>query len=340
MSKSPVLNLTALASSLHEATSADGRPVSADRTLELLKLIAQNSEVKDPLYAGAEGDLYGPLSLIFPIYLNLASLLGGELGIAAGKGGSGAWCFPGMPRLTTQFDALRETAAAAIQTLDADALKRFGYRVTDVFRRVVATGEDQHQANARVYAEKVGLHPAGEPPRHGDLQGKSSAPLENAATAGSATAIDLSDATRILQVDLARDGFKIESDHLLLLFIAEVQVLNVMHLVATMPGGVVYCDLSLLYLADAGWRRSIANHLEIPVRESSADLADAKAATGTLDFLKGLGLARVEAMDVEHAKKRGFGLLAPVFESARTGESLEQVLARLHHQHQGLRPVK
>lgn len=306
----------------------------------LIQMISETSEINTSLELGPNGDLYGPLTLIFAVHLKLAPMLASELGVEVERGDAGHWVFKGMPSLSDLLDSLRETAAMAIEALDEDALRRFGYRVTDVFKRVVATGEDQQQANARLYAERVGLRSADQLPAFGVLQVEPSADAEPSPPIETATAINLGNVTSALQSDFAAGGFLIQAGQLLLLFIAEVKALDLMHLVSTTPEGEVYCDLSLLYLVDSRWRRSIGEHLCLPASEASVRLSEARAATITLDCLRKLGLARVEAMEELSKASRGFGILEPVLESAKSGESLEQAVARLHHLHQGLRPVK
>ncbi|WP_439126187.1 MAG: hypothetical protein ACNJA3_27865 (plasmid) [Pseudomonas rhizophila] len=234
-----------------------------------------------------------------------------------------------MPNLNEQFSTVREIAVGAIGTLDRDSMKRFGYRVTDVFKQVVASGEDQHQANARVYAEKVGLHQAGEAPER-----------EQPAAPRAPTAIDLTEACAVLQADFAHDGLEVHSQDLMKIFLDEVRALDLGSQVATLPDGHIYCDLSLLYLAHGQWVGVIAQTLDLLLSEDLESITLAPAATQTLKSLKELGHSRIRVMEAETSNKRGFGVLEPIFESARTGESMEQARVRLHHQSLGLRPVK
>lgn len=329
MTDHPVLNLTAMAKSIEAAALQDSRSLSADWVTRAIERLAQESGVSDKLDADTQGEVYGPLTLIFAIQLQLAPLIGAKIGVACTKGDLGRWEFVGMPNVSEQFATVREIAVRAIETLDRDSMERFGYRVTDVFKQVAATGEDQHQANARVYAEKVGLHQAGE-----------ALEREQNAVPSAPTAIDLTEACTVLQADFARDGFDVHSQDLMEIFLREVTSLNLVSQVATLPDGHVYCDLSLLYLAHAQWVRVIAQTLKLPLSADLESIAAAPAATQTLLSLKGIGHLRVRVMEAETSNKRGFGVLEPIFESAQTGESMEQARVRLHHQSLGLRPVK
>lgn len=136
------------------------------------------------------------------------------------------------------------------------------------------------------------------------------------------------------------DGILIEGPKLLRLFIAEARSNDQIHLVATLNDGHVCCDISLMYLMHGQWQRSIALFLGMPVTAESPPFQVAKNASVTFSNLYRLGLARLEAMEAKAAAERGFSIHDPVLESARTGEPLEQALARLHHQNLGLRPVK
>ncbi|RMM39228.1 hypothetical protein QO021_28470 (plasmid) [Pseudomonas amygdali pv. lachrymans] len=331
MNDHPVLNLTAMATSMEAAALQDSRSIAADWVARAIERLAQDAGVSNKLEANSEGEVSGPLTLIFAIQLKLAPLIGAKIGVVCTKGGLGQWEFADMPNLNQQFSTVREIAVGAIETLDRDSMQRFGYRVTDVFKEIVVTGEDQHQANARVYAEKVGLHPAGQiPEREKEQHAAPSVP----------TAIELTEACAVLQADFARDGLDVDSNHLMKLLLNEVRILELQSQIATLPDGHVYCDLSLLYLAHAQWVRSISQVLAKPFPEDDESIAAAPSATQTLKKLKGLGYLRIQVMEAETAAKRGFGVLEPIFESVRTGESMEQARVRLHHQNLGLRPVK
>lgn len=329
MNDQTVLNLTSMARSIENAVVQDSRSIMAEWVIKSIERLAKEAGLLEKLVTDAAGDVSGPLTLIFAIQLKLAPLIGAKIGVACTKGHLGRWEFVDMPNLNEQFSTVREIAVGAIGTLDRDSMERFGYRVTDVFKQIVATGEDQHQANARVYAEKVGLHQAGEAPDR-----------EQPAAPGAPTAIDLTEACAVLQADFARDGLDVHSQDLMKIFLDEVRALNLGSQVATLPDGHVYCDLSLLYLAHAKWVGIIAQTLELPLSEDLESITVAPAATQTLKSLKGLGHLRIRVMEAETLNKRGFGVLEPIFESARTGESMEQARVRLHHQSLGLRPVK
>lgn len=331
MNEQPVLNLTAMARSIMLAVLQDSGSITADGVIRIIERLAQESGVSDKLDTDADGEVSGPLTLIFAIQLKLAPLIGAIIGVACTKGDLGRWEFVDMPNLNEQFSTVREIAIEAIDTLDRDSLERFGYRVTDVFKQVVATGEDQHQANARVYAEKVGLHPAG---KITDRE------LEQQAPPSVPTAIDLTDACIVLQADFARDGLVVDSQNLMQTFLSEVRSLNLQSQVATLPDGHVYCELSLLYLAHASWVRLIAQVLGKQLALDAASIPDAPFATQTLQNLKGLGHLRFRVKEAETASKRGFGLLEPIFDAVQTSQSMEQARVRQHHKTMGLRPVK
>lgn len=329
MTDHPVLNLTAMARSIEAAALLDSRSLSAGWVIRAIETLAQESGLIEKVDTDTQGELSGPLTLIFAIQLHLAPLIGAEIGVSCRKGDLGYWEFVDMPNLNEQFSTVREIALGAIESLDEDSMDRFGYRVTDVFKQVVATGEDQHQANARIYAEKVGLHQAGEAPVR-----------EKPAVANAPTAIDLTQACTVLQANFARDGFEVQSQQLVEILLDEVRALNLISQVATLPDGHVYCDLSLLFLAYAQWVRVISLTLKVPLAEDLESIASAPAAMQTLNSLKGLGHLRIRVMEVEASRKRSFSGLESLVESARTGESMEQARVRLHHQSLGLRPVK
>lgn len=149
MNDQTVLNLTSMARSIENAVVQDSRSIMAEWVIKSIERLAKEAGLLEKLVTDAAGDVSGPLTLIFAIQLKLAPLIGAKIGVACTKGHLGRWEFVDMPNLNEQFSTVREIAVGAIGTLDRDSMERFGYRVTDVFKQVVATGEDQHQANAQ-----------------------------------------------------------------------------------------------------------------------------------------------------------------------------------------------
>lgn len=164
MTSTPLLNISAITRSLRQAAATDGLSLAPEQILESIKSVIQQAGGPIQLEVDSKGDVFAPLAMIFEIQMKWAPKLASDLSVDCSPLENGGWLFLGMPALTEQLATLRMVACSAIATLDEDALSRFGYRVTDVYKRVVSTGEDQHQVNARVFAERVGLHQADQPP--------------------------------------------------------------------------------------------------------------------------------------------------------------------------------